>query len=82
MQIPTQPPQAEVEIAKESIRAYLAKHPGYLVTPHGLVDDGIVGRYEGADGYPLDVSISAIDDLIEGGVLKEIGLHTYRRAGF
>jgi hypothetical protein len=77
MQIPTQPPQAEVEIAKKRIRVRLAEDPGYLITPHGLVKDGVVDPYEAADGHPLDVAIAAIDDLGAETILEQIGLDTF-----
>ena len=80
MQIPTQPPQALVDKAKRNVRRHLSKNPGYRVTEHGLVDDGIVERYEAAGGYLLDVSIAAIDDLVAEGALEQIGLNSFVRA--
>jgi hypothetical protein len=77
MQISTQPEQASVEIAKRRIRQRLAEYPGYRVTAQGLVDDRIVDRYEGPDGYPLDVSIAAIDDLVAKDVLEQVGLDAF-----
>jgi hypothetical protein len=77
MQVPTQPPQVLVEIAKRHIREHLAAYPGYRATAHRLVDDGIVDRYEGADGCPLDVSIAAIDDLGAEDVLQQVDSDTF-----
>jgi hypothetical protein len=77
LQIPAQPPQALVDEAKKNVRRHLLRNPNYRVTSHGLVDDGIVERYEAPDGHLHDVSIAAIDDLVARGVLEQISLDAH-----
>lgn len=80
MQIPTQPPQRLTKRARGRIHAYVVMNPNYTFTPHDLIRDGIVERYDSAGGYFEDVATAAIDDLLSLGVLEEIGVRTYRRA--